>query len=118
MNSKHLQTIAHALVLVAIMLGLIAAALWFRLDSGWHGNEARARLLTRSALAATEDTGIPDAGKQGQLMLEQFDLLNRRLADIERGLRDGLFTIRTLEPKGAAGQPGKTGATEGKEGES
>jgi hypothetical protein len=24
-----------------------------------------------------------------------------------------LFTIRTVEPKGAAGQPGKTGAKEG-----
>jgi hypothetical protein len=113
MNSKHLQTMAHALVLVAIMLGLIAAALWFRLDSAWHGNEARAQLATRSALAATEDTGIPDVGKQGQLMLEQFDLLNRRLADIERGLRDGSFTIQTVEPKGAAGQPSKTGAKEG-----
>jgi len=113
MNSKHLQAIAHALVLMAIMLGLIAAALWFRFDPGWPGNEARAQLAARSALAATEDKGIPDAGKQRQLMLEQLDLLNRRLADIERGLRGGSFTIQTVEPKGAAGQPSKTGAKEG-----
>ncbi|MBM4017402.1 MAG: hypothetical protein FJ288_03595 [Planctomycetes bacterium] len=102
MESKHLQTIAHALVLVAIMLGLIAAALWLRFDPGRPQNEARAQ--SRYITATADGPGIPDAGRQRQAMIEQLDAMNRRLADVERGLRDGSFAVQMLESKsGAAG---------------
>jgi len=99
MKSKHLQTIAHALVLVAIMLGLIAAALWFRLEPSAFQNEVQAQSTARAS-AATADAGIPDAGKQRQLQLDLLQAVSQRLADIEKGLRDGSYSIQTVEPKG------------------
>jgi Flp pilus assembly protein CpaB len=90
MESKHLQTIAHALVLVAVMLGLIAAALWFRLEPSAFQNEVQAQSMAR----ATADTGIPDAGKQRQLQLDLLQAVSQRLADIEKGLRDGSYSIQ------------------------
>ena len=98
MKSKHLQTIAHALVLVAVMLGLIAAALWFRLEPGAFQNEVQAQ----STAKATADTGIPDAGKQRQLQVDLLQAVSQRLADIEKGLRDGSYSIQTVEPKGSS----------------
>jgi Flp pilus assembly protein CpaB len=89
MESKHLQTIAHALVLVAIMLGLIAAALWLRLDPSEFKNEAQAQGTARVMAATSDGPGIPDAGKQRQLQLELLQAVSQRLADIDKGLRDG-----------------------------
>ena len=93
MESKHLQTIAHALVLVAVMLGLIAAALWLRLEPGAFQNEVQAQSAAK-AFAATADIGIPDAGKQRQLQLDLLQSISQRLADIEKGLRDGSYSIQ------------------------
>jgi Flp pilus assembly protein CpaB len=93
MESKHLQTIAHALVLVAVMLGLIAAALWFRLEPSAFQNQAQAQSTAR-VMSASQDGGIPDAGKQRQLQLELLQAISQRLADIEKGLRDGSFSIQ------------------------
>jgi Flp pilus assembly protein CpaB len=111
MNSKHIQMIAHSLVLVAIMLGLIAAALWFRPDAGSAGNRAQAQTFG-SVSTATEDRGIPDAAKQRQMTVEQLEAINKRLADLERGFRDGSFLVQMIENKAAAGPSGRAGAKE------
>jgi hypothetical protein len=97
MESKHLQTIAHGLLLVSVMLAVIAAALWFKSDA----LESKVQAQMRTA-AAREDAGVPDSGKQRLLLIEQLDALNRRVADLERGLREGAFVIQTIEAK--AGQ--------------
>jgi len=101
MESRHLQTIAHALVLVAVMLGLIAGALWFRIEPGALQNEAHAQSISGQAAAAT-DGGIPDAGRQRMLLVEQMQTLNQRLADMDKNLRDGSYSIQIAESKGAA----------------
>jgi hypothetical protein len=104
MESRHLQTIAHALVLVAIMLGLVAAALWLRPEPSVFQNEAQAQNTARVMTAAGEGSGIPDAGKQRQLQLDLLQAVSQRLADIEKGLRDGSFTVQVnaTAKKGAA----------------
>jgi len=104
MESKHLQTIAHALVLVAILLGLIAVALWLRLDPGAFQNEARAQTAARVMAATADGPGIPDAGRQRMMIVEQLQAVNQRLADIDKGLRDGSYSIQAAGPgkKGAA----------------
>jgi hypothetical protein len=43
--------------------------------------------------------GLPDAGKQRQLTFESLDSLNRKMADLERGFREGAFVIQTIESK-------------------
>jgi hypothetical protein len=111
MESRHLQTIAHALVLVAIMLGLIAGALWLRLEPGAFQNEARAQSISSRTAAAT-DTGIPDAGKQRMMIVEQLQALNQRMADIDKNLRDGSYSIQIAESKGAAGSSRKAASKE------
>jgi len=102
MESKHLQTIAHALVVVAILLGLIVAALWLRLDPGAFQNEAQAQNTARVITAPGD--GIPDAGKQRMLQVELLQAVNQRLADIDKSLRDGSYSIQATGPgkKGAA----------------
>jgi hypothetical protein len=94
MESKHLQIIAHALVLVAIMLGLIAGALWLRLDPSAVQNEAQAQGTARVMAATSDGPGIPDAGKQRQMQLDLLQAVNQRLADIDKGLRDGSYSIQ------------------------
>jgi hypothetical protein len=94
MESKHLQTIAHALVLVAIMLGLIAGALWLRLDPSAVQNEAQAQGTARVMAATSDGAGIPDAGKQRQMQLDLLQAVSQRLADIDKGLRDGSYSIQ------------------------
>jgi hypothetical protein len=108
MADKYLQSIAHALILVAIMLGLIAAALWLRLDSP----EGMAQAQTGSRYTATGDVGIPDAGRQRQMLVELLDSVSKRLADIERGLRDGSFAIQVTDSKGSAKQAGRAAGKE------
>jgi len=93
MPTKALQTIAHALVLVALMLGLIAAALWLRPGP----LEAQAQAQVRGA--ATDTGGVPDAGRQRQMMVEQLSAISGRLAEIEKALRDGAFIVQVTEPK-------------------
>ncbi len=46
MQDRYLRLIAHCLVLVVIMLGLIAAGLWFRLDQ--VDSKAQGRSSSRS----------------------------------------------------------------------
>ena len=94
MESKHLQTIAHALVLVAIMLGLIAAVLWLRPDPSAFQNEAQAQGTARVMGATSDGAGIPDAGKQRQMQLDLLQAVSQRLADIDKGLRDGSYNIQ------------------------
>ena len=103
MESRHMQSISQGLILVAVMLALIAAALWFRPGP----IEPAAQAQVRGAVAQGE--GVPDSGRQRQMMIEQLDTLNKRLAEIERGLRDGSFTVQVVDQRGA----GKTGAKDG-----
>jgi hypothetical protein len=110
MIDKYLQTIAHALILVAIMLGLIAAALWLRLDSAEP--RAEAQTGSRYAAAAGDGAGIPDAGRQRQLTVDLLDAINKRLADIERGLRDGSFAVQVTDAKAGSKQAGRAPAKE------
>jgi hypothetical protein len=103
MAGKHLQAIAHALILVAIMLGLIAAALWLRPGPIEPAAQAQANSRT---VSAADGSGIPDAGRQRLMTVELLDAINKRLADIDRGLRDGSYAIRVVESKGAGKQGG------------
>jgi len=100
MPSRHLQAIAHGLVLVAFMLGLIAAALWLRTDS--VDPKVQAQTAPRPLPAGADGAGIPDSGRQKLIQIEQLDTLNKRLADIERGLREGAYSIQVINTKGAA----------------
>jgi hypothetical protein len=93
MNSKYLQMIAHGLVLVALMLALIAAALWLRAEP----MESRAQAQTQPPSA-----GIPDTAKQRQDQIVQLQEINKHLIDIEKGLRDGSYSVTALETKEAA----------------
>lgn len=92
---KQLQAIAHGLILVAVMLGAIAAALWLKSD----GLESKVQAQGRANAAAREDGGVPDSGKQRLMTIEQLESLNRRIADLERGFREGAYVIQTIEPK-------------------
>jgi hypothetical protein len=107
MPSRHLQMIAHGLILVAFMLGLIAAALWYRADSV----EPRAQAAAATA-AGAEGGGIPDTARQRLIQIEQLESLNKRLTEIERGLRDGSYSIRVIEGKGSAKPEGSDQAKE------
>jgi hypothetical protein len=102
MESRYLQTIAHSLVLIAILLGLIAVALWVRVDSVEPRAQAQ---VGRPASGTAEGTGIPDAGRQRQMSVEQLELVNKHLADIERGLQQGAYVIQTTEAKEAPKPP-------------
>jgi hypothetical protein len=98
MSQKHLQMIAHGLILIALMLGLIAAALW--LKSGPIENSA----LAQPRLGSSEGGGIPDTAKQRLEQIQQLEALNQRMAALERGFKDGSFIIQTIDSK-AAKQP-------------
>jgi hypothetical protein len=125
MMAKQLQIIAHGLILTSIMLGLIAAALWLRpapmepsaqaatsmtdFDTGWRGTKAKPATTTvaqsGSVKTSTSTTkaegGIPDAGKQRYDMIDQLQDINRHLVDLERGLRDGSFTVQSVDKNAA-----------------
>lgn len=98
MESRHLQTIAHGLILVSVMLAVIAAALWFKSDA----IESKVQAQVRLNAAARDEGGVPDSGRQRLQLVEEMQTLNRRVADLERGLREGAFVIQTIEAK--AGQ--------------
>jgi hypothetical protein len=103
MQSKYLQLIAHALILVAIMLGLIAAALWLRFDRADPYGQVQAQTLPPARFMATQSDntggGIPDTARQRQTQIEQLDAINKHLADLERGFRDGAFVVQTIDAK-------------------
>ena len=71
-------------------------------DSGRsYENEGQLDKALGAYAAARDEAGLPDAGKQRYQMVEELQQLNRRVADLERGLRDGAFVIRTIEAKPA-----------------
>ena len=97
MCSKELRTVGHGLILVSVMLGLIAAALWFRPGP----LEARAEAKGASGLGKV---GVDPAGERFQ-MVQQLEALNQRVDGIDRGLRDGSYSIQVLKPSGGAKRP-------------
>jgi len=106
MPSRHLQMIAHGLILVAFMLGLIAAALWYRADG------VEPKVQAQSSSVTGDGGGIPDSGRQKLVLIEQLESLNKRLTEIERGLRDGSYSIHVIESKGPAKPEGNDQAKE------
>lgn len=104
MHTSPLRTIGHGLMLVAAMLALIAAALWFRPPSAQQAAYARA--------IGTNDRGlgIPDAGRQRLQMIQELENLNTRLGRIEQGLKTGAFRIEVVPAEGTdAAVGGATG---------
>jgi len=99
MEAKYLRIIAHGLILNAILLGLIAAALWLRADTLETRAQAQTSRTTTTGPTYDIPAGLPDAGKQRQLTFEALDALNRKMADLERGFREGSFVIQTIESK-------------------
>jgi len=97
MISRDLRNIAHTLLLVAAVLGMIAAGLWFRGDALVPEALARPKRLT------AENTGIPDSGRQRQLILAELKRLNSRLEAIESALREGAYVVQTKPAVGEAG---------------
>jgi len=96
MISRDLRNIAHALVLVAAVLGLIAVGLWCR------GDALEPEALARPKRLTTEDPGIPDSGRQRQMILAELKRLNSRLEGIESALRDGEYVVQTKPAAGEA----------------
>jgi len=95
MQSKDLRTIAHALILVAFMLGLIAAALWLR------GSNVEPQASAEIRVTSTErGGGIPDAGRQRRDMLIELQKINTRLESMDAALHDGKYRVQTIETKG------------------
>lgn len=97
MYSRELRTVGHGLILVSVMLGLIAAALWFRPGP----LELRAEAKGASGLGKA---GVDPAGERIQ-MVQQLEALNQRMDGIDRGLRDGSYSIQALDPAGGAKRP-------------
>jgi hypothetical protein len=101
MASRDLRTIAHALVLVAIILGIIAAALWVR------GGPVEPRADAGPVPIAPGQTGVPDSGRQRQLIIQELQKLNGRLEAIDAALRDGKYVIETKPAEDAGGAAAK-----------
>ena len=96
MISQQLRTIGQGLVLIAGVLGVIAVGLWFRPNA--VEPEAHGRVI----LAEAAPEGIPDSGRQREIMIQQLQTLNDRLAAIEEGLKEGRFQVQVLEPESRA----------------
>ena len=95
MFQRDLRTIGQGLVLVAALLGLIAAALWLRPV----GVEPRAQAEGRVISIEGVPRGLQDPGRQREEMIGQLKALNERLANVEKGLRSGEFQMQMVAPK-------------------
>jgi hypothetical protein len=100
MIDRSLRTIAHALLLVAAMLALIAAGLWF------HDTALEPRAVARPKTISPEATGVPDSGRQRQMIVEELKKLNTRVQGIESALKGGDYVIQTKPVAGEAGAAG------------
>ena len=101
---RHVQNMAQGLVLIALVLALIAAALWIRPLAIESKSQAWAETPKVGA------RGIPDAGLQREAIIEELKTLNRRLASIESGLTEGRFHVQTSEAKEDGAEQKKEGA--------
>jgi hypothetical protein len=61
--------------------------------------EARAEAKGASGLSKV------DAAGERLQMIQQLEALNQRVDGIDRGLRDGSYSIQVLEPSGGAKRP-------------
>ncbi|HUS45890.1 MAG TPA: hypothetical protein VM219_07665 [Phycisphaerae bacterium] len=95
---RHIQNIAQGLVLIALVLALIAAALWIRPLAIEPKAQARAETPNVGA------RGIPDAGLQREMIIKELRAMNQRLASIEAGLTEGRFHVQTSEAEEGAEQ--------------
>jgi len=101
------DTVTHGLVVIAVLLAVIAAALWLRPD---FASPAMQHSAYGAPVPADADgPGIPDAGRQRLLMVEELRALNasvkaldERLAAIDKALRGGEYRVQTGEAKGKA----------------
>ena len=101
MPDKHLQTISQGLILVAVVLVLIAAALWLRPISVEPQAQAAGRVIAADPLSPAFD-----AGRQRLDMVDQLKAMNDRLDRIEKGFRGGEFQVQMLPPKDAPAPKG------------
>jgi hypothetical protein len=94
MQNRDLKAVAQALVLVAVMLGFVAIALWTH--GGGAGGTAGAQ---GRVLAAGEARPLShlNAGAQRQQFIDELQTLNRRVAGIETALRNGEFSVQITE---------------------
>jgi len=97
MISRDLRTITHALVLVAAVLAVMAAALWYR------GGALEAEALGRAQPLTTKSPGVPDSGRQRQMIIAELKQLNSRMQAIESALREGDYVVQTKPAAGAGG---------------
>jgi len=89
MISRDLRTIANALVLVAAVLAVMAAALWYR------GGALEAEALGRPQRLTPATPGVPDSGRQRQMIIVELKQLNSRMQAMESALRDGEYVVQT-----------------------
>ncbi len=99
MASSDLRTIAHAVVLVAAILAVIAVALWLR------AGPLEPQALAKPVRLSTGNTGVPDSGRQRMMILKELQKLNGRLEAVESALRDGTYVIQT-KPADGDDKPG------------
>jgi hypothetical protein len=104
MRRRSLDAIGQGLIVIAILLAVIAAALWLRPDFASPATEATAR----AAFGAAQDEGpgIPDSGRQRMMTVEELKILNaevkslnERLGMVDKALRAGEYRVQTLEPR-------------------
>jgi hypothetical protein len=96
-RDRYLQTIGHAMIAIAFLLGFIALSLWVKTD----GLESTAQAAAASR-PDTDGSSVLDAGKQRLETLDQLKEMNRHLATLEAGFRDGTFSVQTPDIKAAA----------------
>jgi len=104
MAARDLRTIGQGLIVIAILLFVIAAALWLRPDFASPATERFVR--AEQVTTGTDGQGVPDAGKQRLLLVEETRALNlqvkalaERLGSIDKALREGEYKVQTVEAK-------------------
>jgi hypothetical protein len=101
MYEKHIRTISQGLILVALVLALIAAALWLRPNSVEPRAQAAGRVIAADPLSPTFDSG-----RQRLEILDELRAVNSRLDRLEKGFRGGEFQVQIIPPKEAPASKG------------
>jgi len=104
-SANPLQTIGQGLVVIAVLLGVIAAALWLRPD---FGSPTESTAHAAYGVAENDGPGLPATGRQRLMMVAELKHLNAqvkslsdRLDAFDKALRAGDYRVQTLEPRTA-----------------
>lgn len=105
MPSHPLNTISQGLVVIAVLLAVIAAALWLRPDFASPATEPSAHAAFGAAVTSEGD-GIPDSGRQRMMIVQELKTLNaevkalgERLSAVDKSMRSGDYRVQTVEPR-------------------